>query len=167
MTNLRSALDKYLSMRKGLGYKYEHQTRRLGDFVVVMLVSIGANWVVGRLLAAARTRPERSEGRGPVGQPRPEYDRTMEPVEQSIAEGWPTILPGDKNREIRRAVRLGEDLGVQTVVAGAHDAYELADELASRGATVLVNLKWPERNRDADPDADESRGARRHTAPES
>src|SRR5258708_1595095 len=36
MTDLRSALDKYLSMRKGLGYKYEHQTRRLADFVVFM-----------------------------------------------------------------------------------------------------------------------------------
>jgi len=33
MTNLRSALDKYLSMRKGLGYKYQHQTRRLTGFV--------------------------------------------------------------------------------------------------------------------------------------
>jgi len=31
MTDLRSALEKYLSMRKGLGYKYEHQTRRLGQ----------------------------------------------------------------------------------------------------------------------------------------
>ena len=36
MTDLRSALEKYLSMRKGLGYKYEHQTRRLGDFVAFM-----------------------------------------------------------------------------------------------------------------------------------
>ncbi|WP_456856744.1 tyrosine-type recombinase/integrase [Bradyrhizobium sp. USDA 4501] len=36
MNNLRSALDKYLSMRKGLGYKYEHQTRRLADFVAFM-----------------------------------------------------------------------------------------------------------------------------------
>ncbi len=36
MTNLRSALDKYLSMRKGFGYKYEHQTRRLADFVAFM-----------------------------------------------------------------------------------------------------------------------------------
>src|SRR5207244_6272532 len=27
---------KYLSMRKGLGYKYEHQTRRLTDFVTFM-----------------------------------------------------------------------------------------------------------------------------------
>ena len=36
MTDLRSALDKYLSMRKGLGYKYEHQTRRLVAFVTFM-----------------------------------------------------------------------------------------------------------------------------------
>ncbi|WP_245313186.1 tyrosine-type recombinase/integrase [Bradyrhizobium macuxiense] len=36
MTDLRSALDKYLSMRKGLGYKYEHQTRRLADFIAFM-----------------------------------------------------------------------------------------------------------------------------------
>ncbi|MGL3104408.1 hypothetical protein [Bradyrhizobium sp. BR 1432] len=36
MTNLRSVLDKYLSMRKGLGYKYEHQTRRLADFVAFL-----------------------------------------------------------------------------------------------------------------------------------
>ena len=36
MSNLRTALDKYLTMRKGLGYKYEHQTRRLTNFVTFM-----------------------------------------------------------------------------------------------------------------------------------
>ncbi|MEZ5850302.1 MAG: tyrosine-type recombinase/integrase [Hyphomicrobiaceae bacterium] len=36
MSKLRSALEKYLSMRKGLGYKYEHQTRRLAGFVDFM-----------------------------------------------------------------------------------------------------------------------------------
>jgi hypothetical protein len=36
MTDLRSALEKYLSMCKGLGYKYEHQAGRLGDFVAFM-----------------------------------------------------------------------------------------------------------------------------------
>jgi hypothetical protein len=36
MTDLGSALERYLSMRKGLGYKYEHQTRRLGDFIAFM-----------------------------------------------------------------------------------------------------------------------------------
>jgi integrase len=36
MIDLRSALEKYLSMRKGLGYKYQPQTRRLADFVAFM-----------------------------------------------------------------------------------------------------------------------------------
>ena len=36
MTDLRSALEAYLSMRKGLGYKYQHQTRRLAAFVSFM-----------------------------------------------------------------------------------------------------------------------------------
>ena len=36
MSKLRTALDKYLNMRKGLGYKYEQQTRRLADFVAFM-----------------------------------------------------------------------------------------------------------------------------------
>jgi hypothetical protein len=33
MTGLRSTLERYLSMRQGLGYKYQHQARRLADFV--------------------------------------------------------------------------------------------------------------------------------------
>ena len=36
MTDLRSALERYLSMRQGLGYKYQHQARRLADFVSFM-----------------------------------------------------------------------------------------------------------------------------------
>lgn len=36
MTDLRSLLERYLIMRKGLGYKYERQTRQLADFVVFM-----------------------------------------------------------------------------------------------------------------------------------
>src|ERR1700674_1475450 len=36
MTSPRSALERYLSMRQGLGYKYHHQTRRLTDFCTFM-----------------------------------------------------------------------------------------------------------------------------------
>jgi hypothetical protein len=35
-TSLRSALERYLNTRQGLGYKYHHQTRRLTDFVTFM-----------------------------------------------------------------------------------------------------------------------------------
>ena len=36
MTDLRSTLERYLSMRQGLGYKYQQQARRLADFVSFM-----------------------------------------------------------------------------------------------------------------------------------
>lgn len=36
MISLRSALEQYLNMRHGLGYKYQHQARRLADFVSFM-----------------------------------------------------------------------------------------------------------------------------------
>jgi hypothetical protein len=36
MTSLQSALERYLSMRQGLGYKYQHQARRLANFVSFM-----------------------------------------------------------------------------------------------------------------------------------
>src|SRR5262249_50466815 len=36
MTSLRLELERYLSMRQGLGYKYEVQARRLRDFVSFM-----------------------------------------------------------------------------------------------------------------------------------
>jgi integrase len=36
MTDLGSTLERYLSMRQGLGYKYQHQARRLADFVSFM-----------------------------------------------------------------------------------------------------------------------------------
>jgi NAD(P)-dependent dehydrogenase (short-subunit alcohol dehydrogenase family) len=36
MTTLRTALEQYLSMRQGLGYKYQHQARRFADFVSLM-----------------------------------------------------------------------------------------------------------------------------------
>lgn len=36
MTGLRSALEQYLSKRQGLGYKYQHQRRRLAQLVAFM-----------------------------------------------------------------------------------------------------------------------------------
>jgi integrase len=36
MTTLRLALEQYLNMRQGFGYKYQHQARRLADFITFM-----------------------------------------------------------------------------------------------------------------------------------
>ena len=92
----------------------------------------------------------------PSGQPRPTYDRALGPIQDAIAGGWPTVMPANEVRQIRRAIKLGRDTGGRPVLQGAHEAYGLADEIAAAGVPVLVDVDWPERNREADPEADES-----------
>jgi integrase len=59
MSKLRSALDRYLSMRKGLGYKYQHQTQRLADFVSFMERRKAATITVKLALEWAMLPPDR------------------------------------------------------------------------------------------------------------
>ena len=64
----------------------------------------------------------------------------------------------------RRAIKLGRDTGARPVLAGGHEAYELAEEIAAAGVPILVNADWPEANRDADPEAEESLASLRRRA---
>jgi imidazolonepropionase-like amidohydrolase len=106
--------------------------------------------------AAHHARASAADQARPAGLDRPVYDPTLEPLSRAVAERWPVLIPGDEPREILRALTLGSEIGVRTVVYGAQHGYAVVDELAAAGAPVLVNLKWPERTRDADPDAEES-----------
>lgn len=56
MIALRSALEQYLSIRQGLGYKYRHQARRLADFVSFMERQ-GAVTITTKLALAWATLP--------------------------------------------------------------------------------------------------------------
>ncbi|MGD2217190.1 MAG: amidohydrolase family protein, partial [Gemmatimonadales bacterium] len=106
--------------------------------------------------AAHHARARAADQARPAGLDRPVYDPTLEPLGRAVAERWPVLIPGDEPREIVRALTLGSEIGVRTVVYGAQHGYAVADQLAAAGAPVLVNLKWPERTRDADPEAEES-----------
>ena len=91
---------------------------------------------------------------GPAGLERPEYDRTLAPLANTKSANRPVLLPGNLARQINRAAKLGEELGLRTVVYGAQQGYEVASGLAGSNATVLVNLDWPKKPKDGDPDAD-------------
>ena len=94
--------------------------------------------------------------RSPQGMERPVYDRALEPLRDALnARQW-VMLPGTWAREIRRAINTGEEVGVSTLVYGAHQGYQVADVLAEHNVPVLVSLDWPHRDRNADPDADEA-----------
>ena len=94
--------------------------------------------------------------RSPQGMERPEYDRALEPLRDALnARQW-VMLPGTWAREIQRAIDIGEEVGANTLVYGGHQGYQAADILAEHNVPVLLSLDWPQRDRNADPDADEA-----------
>ena len=92
----------------------------------------------------------------PAGWRRPEFDRTLAPL-AAVASGEERILlPGSSAVEINRALRLGEEFGLDFTIYGGQEGYRRAGELADAGVAVLVDVDWPEPlpERDRDPDAD-------------
>jgi imidazolonepropionase-like amidohydrolase len=90
----------------------------------------------------------------PLGLERPTYDRSLEPLVQAKAEKWPVLIPGHWTKEIARAVRLGKQLGVSTVVYGGHQGHGSAELLKDENVPILVSVKWPEKSEDGDPEED-------------
>jgi hypothetical protein len=54
--------------------------------------------------------------------------------------------------QLRRALELVDRWQVHGVLYGGQMAYEVAPEVAAKKLPVLVNLKWPEGEKDADPE---------------
>ena len=92
----------------------------------------------------------------PAGWRRPDFDRTLAPLAATVAGNERILLPGSSAAEIERALRLGEEFGLDSIIYGGQEAYRLAGELAAAGVPVLVDVDWPEAlpERERDPDAD-------------
>lgn len=91
----------------------------------------------------------------PRGLERPAYDRTLEPLRQLRAQNWPVLLPATRTEEMARALALADDIGARPLLYGVHQGYEAAEMLAGKKAPVLVSLKWPEKAKEGDPEAEE------------
>ncbi|UCG86932.1 MAG: amidohydrolase family protein [Gemmatimonadota bacterium] len=90
----------------------------------------------------------------PAGLERPQYDRALEPLRVALNTNSYVLLPGDWAYEVQRAVKIGGQMGVNTMVYGARQGYQIADEMAAQDIPVLLDVNWPEPPRDADPEAD-------------
>jgi hypothetical protein len=88
----------------------------------------------------------------PAGQKRPNYDRAVE----SLLESPRLLLPADNAKQLDRMIHFAAELKRPAVLYGGHEAYKIADRVAKSGVPLLVNLKWPEKSKDADPDQEDS-----------
>jgi imidazolonepropionase-like amidohydrolase len=84
--------------------------------------------------------------------PRPGYDRAVE----GVLESPRALLPATSIVQLERMARFAAELKLKVILYGAHEAYRDAARLREFGYPLLVSLKWPERPRDADPDAPET-----------
>ncbi|MCC6860631.1 MAG: amidohydrolase family protein [Bryobacterales bacterium] len=83
---------------------------------------------------------------------RPAYDRAVE----GLLDCPRVLLPAGRAAEIDRMLRLAAELNLKPVLYGGHEAHRAIGRLRASGAPVLLNLKWPERDREADPEQKDS-----------
>lgn len=88
----------------------------------------------------------------PLGNQRPAYDRTLEGVLSSPR----VLMPANSVKELDRMSRLAKELKLNAVLYGAQECYRAADLLKAAGIPILLNVKWPERPRDPDPELQDS-----------
>ena len=115
----------------------------MGSMAYVRQVWLDTNWYIQA--ESAYEKNPRVE--------RPTYDHTEASLSDALSKHAVVLIPGNSSLQIRRGLQLAEDWKVSGVLYGAQMAYEVAPEIAAKKMPVLVDLKWPEAEKDSDPEA--------------
>jgi imidazolonepropionase-like amidohydrolase len=113
-------------------------------------------WIDTEWSARAQSMYEKN----PRGVARPRYDRTEAVLGEAVEEHMLVLIPANNSVQLQRAIelvdlwQLNHGDHVDGVIYGGQMGYEVAGEIGARKQKipVLVNLKWPEAEKDADPD---------------
>ena len=92
--------------------------------------------------------------RSPRGTRRPETDRSLAALVPVIEGRMPVVMLANTEREISRALDLGEEFKLRLIIAGGREADRVADRLAKQKVPVLLSLNLPKRTTAAIPEAD-------------
>src|SRR5215510_7122431 len=79
------------------------------------------------------------------GTQRPETDKSLAALQPVIAGAMPVAFTANSEREIKRAIGLGEEFGLKFIIAGGLQSYQIADLLKQKNVTVLLSLNYPQR----------------------
>ena len=115
----------------------------MGALAYVHQVWIDTDWSI---------RAQAAYDKNPRGVARPAYDRTESVLAEALEDHALVLIPANNSIQLLRALQLVDVWRVEGVIYGGQMAYEVAGEIGSKKVPVLVNLKWPEAEKDADPD---------------
>jgi hypothetical protein len=119
----------------------------MGAIAYVRQVWIDTNW---------NAQAEAAYEKNPRGVERPRYDRTEAALAETLGKHGIVLLPGNTSLQIRRVLQLAAEWKLNAVIYGGQMGYEVAPELAAKKTAVLVDLKWPEADKDGDPEVETS-----------
>jgi len=94
--------------------------------------------------------------KNPRGVERPVYDRAEAALAEALEDRALVLISANTALQLRRGLGLADRWKVNAVLYGGQQGYEAANEIAAKKLPVLVNLQWPEKPKDADPDAEPS-----------
>ncbi len=94
--------------------------------------------------------------KNPAGMHRPRFEASLEALAEDLQQGRTFLIPADNDLEIDRVLGMAEKHQLRPVIYGGQGAYARRAELSKADVPVLINLDWPEENKDRDPDADTS-----------
>lgn len=92
--------------------------------------------------------------RSPRGTRRPDTDRSLAALVPVIEGRMPVVMLANSEREISRALDLGEEFKLRLIIAGGREADHVADRLAKLKVPVFLSLNLPKRTTAAIPEAD-------------
>ena len=119
----------------------------MGALAYVRQVFIDTEWY---------THAEALYEKHPTGVERLPYDRTEATLAEALEEHALVLIPANNDIQLLRALDLADRWKVRAAIYGGQQAYEVVGAIAAKKLPVLVNLKWPEKEKDADPAAEES-----------
>jgi imidazolonepropionase-like amidohydrolase len=99
------------------------------------------------------TKAEAIYEKTPKGMVRPRYDRAETALADALEDHALVLIPANNSVQLRRAFELVDRWHVNGVLYGGQMGYAVADEIAAKKLAVLVDLKWPEVDKEGDPDA--------------
>jgi imidazolonepropionase-like amidohydrolase len=93
----------------------------------------------------------------PKNNERPEYDRATRVLNAALRANRPVLFPATTAAQILRALDLNDQLKANMVLYNVQEAYApgAASAIAAKKMSVLVSLKWPEKESGGDPDAED------------
>ena len=109
------------------------------DSLMGVIAYIRQTMLDAQQYAAARAIYDKN----PTGVQRPDTNESLAALAPVLSRDVPVVFVADSELMIHRAFAVAKEFNLRPIIAGARQAYRVADEMKSTNTPLLVSVKWP------------------------